>query len=264
MLDDARNDRLEAAIAKYQSAGTAVLPEDFNARIGDGDYVAIGAEFMRLLVDHGGLTPTAHVLDIGCGLGRVAQPLKYFLDVGARYTGLDVVAANIDWCQQQLADPARGIDFVHLDVAHPLYNPAGQIASDETVLPFEDSCFDFVIMVSVFTHLPADMTTRYLAEARRVLRAGGRLFATFFLINPESRATADKDYRYPFDLSTAGPVFTPPGDLVFGAAAVEEDWLTDLACAVNGFKQVTRKPGHWSQIAKAPERPYQDILVFEA
>ena len=39
--------------------------------------------------------------------------------------------------------------------------------------------------------------------------------------------------------------------------------LTKLACEVNGFTLVKRCPGHWSQITKAPERPYQDILVFE-
>ncbi len=263
MLDETQNNALNAAIESYQNTGAAVLPDDFNARIGDGDYVAIGTEFLQLLVEHSGLKPEAQVLDIGCGLGRVAQPLKHFLAPGGRYTGLDVVAENVTWCQQHLGNTAQGFDFIHLDVAHPLYNPAGKIAPEDTFLPFTDNHFDCVMMVSVFTHLAVDMTAQYMAEVRRVLRPGGRLFATFFLINPESRVAADKDYRYPFDLRSSGPIYTPPDDHVYGAAAVEEDWLTKLACEVNGFTLVKRCPGHWSQITKAPERPYQDILVFE-
>ena len=82
MLDETQNNALNAAIESYQNTGAAVLPDDFNARIGDGDYVAIGTEFLRLLVEHSGLKPEAQVLDIGCGLGRVAQPLKHFLAPG--------------------------------------------------------------------------------------------------------------------------------------------------------------------------------------
>ncbi len=48
--------------------------------VGDGDYRAIGAEFLRHVVEIGGLAPDARVLDVGCGIGRLAVPLTQYLD----------------------------------------------------------------------------------------------------------------------------------------------------------------------------------------
>ncbi len=47
--------------------------------IGDGDFRAIGAEFLRHFVKLGELKPTDKVLEIGCGIGRMALPLTHYL-----------------------------------------------------------------------------------------------------------------------------------------------------------------------------------------
>jgi cyclopropane fatty-acyl-phospholipid synthase-like methyltransferase len=52
--------------------------------------------------------------------------------------------------------------------------------------PYEDDTFDAAVLISVFTHmLPRDVD-RYLGEIARVLKRNGRIFATYFVITPES------------------------------------------------------------------------------
>ena len=65
---------------------------------GDGDFRAIGAEFLERLVRDAGLERGHRVLDIGCGIGRLAIPLTQYLDATGTYDGIDPVAAGIDWC----------------------------------------------------------------------------------------------------------------------------------------------------------------------
>src|SRR5207302_10777966 len=51
--------------------------------VGDGDYIEIGEEFFRYFVDIAGLKPQDRVLDVGCGTGRMAQPLTKYLKCGS-------------------------------------------------------------------------------------------------------------------------------------------------------------------------------------
>ena len=85
------------------SRGTASCrsPPSENIFVGDGDFRAIGAEFLRHFVKLGDLRPTDKVLEIGCGIGRMAVPLTQYLSTGT-YDGMDVVADGINWCSQNI------------------------------------------------------------------------------------------------------------------------------------------------------------------
>ncbi|BDP40890.1 BioC family methyltransferase [Deinococcus aetherius] len=95
------------------------------------------------LLDLVEVPPTADLLDVGAGDGRFLQTLRTRGHV-ARLVGLDPLPGS--------PEVARGE------------------ASD---LPFADGSFDLVTLVRVLGHLPDPLTA--LAEARRVVRLGGRV-----------------------------------------------------------------------------------------
>jgi 2-polyprenyl-3-methyl-5-hydroxy-6-metoxy-1,4-benzoquinol methylase len=75
-----------------------VPPERMNF-VGDGDFKEIGGEFLDYFIRLGGLNSGDKVLDIGCGLGRMARPLVPFLDPDkeGEYHGFDIVPNGISW-----------------------------------------------------------------------------------------------------------------------------------------------------------------------
>ncbi len=100
------------------------------------------------------------VLDFGCGAGRT---LRQFLDVADRNEiwGCDVHEPSIAWLREHLCPPLHA--FVN-DLEPPLL--------------LDDSSFDLVYGLSVFTHL-ADDWSAWLVELHRLLRAGGIAVITF-------------------------------------------------------------------------------------
>jgi len=58
-----------------------------------------GRLFLPHLIELGELKPTHTVLDVGCGIGRVAIPLTKFLSEGMYY-GFDIVPSAITRCQK--------------------------------------------------------------------------------------------------------------------------------------------------------------------
>ena len=156
--------------------------------VGGGDFLAVGEGLVQSAINHAGLQPSDDVLDIGCGIGRVAIPLTQYLGKDVCYEGFDIVSSGIEWCQEKITSRYPNFRFELVDLHNSYYNPSGTASASDFRFPYEDGSFDFAFSTSVFTHmLPADVE-HYLAEASRVLRLGGRLLATFFLLNEESLA----------------------------------------------------------------------------
>jgi arsenite methyltransferase len=100
------------------------------------------------------LQPGEHVLDIGSGPGFLAEEM-------AAEVGPDGHACGIDPSESMLA------------MARRREAPVEYAAGDAVALPFGDQTFDAAVATQVYeyvTDVPAA-----LAEARRVLRPGGRL-----------------------------------------------------------------------------------------
>lgn len=229
---------------------------------GDGDFRAIGAEFLGHLVA-AGLQPGHRVLDIGCGVGRLALPLTQYLDTSegaGSYDGVDPVAAGIEWCQGAITPRYGRVRFRHMDLRHPLYNPGGALETARTPLPFPDGSFDMVCMVSVLTHLDAPDALHYAAETARLLAPGGRCFATAFLMNPPARAALLAGQgRIGFDGADSGPTYQSNKDAPLAGVAYDEDVLLELFFR-HGLRRRTAQYGHWSG---RPLQPFQDLCVFE-
>src|SRR5208283_4898961 len=127
----------------------------------------------RQLIEPGGLKADDHVLDVGCGIGRVAIPLIRFLNEKGRYEGFDIVPAGIDWCEDKISQRYTNFNFQLCNVYNKVYHPSGWLHADEYTFPHADESFDFVFLSSVFTHvLPAGLEN-YLSEISRVMKTGG-------------------------------------------------------------------------------------------
>ena len=184
--------RLRALDARDRVAGRAgrlVPPRRLQLSVGEGDFGAIGDEFLSHLVGRCGLKPDDRVLDVGCGIGRLARPLAGYLSIDGAYAGFDVSADAIAWCTRRYRHYPN-FHFVHADVRNARYNPAGTAAAVEYQFPFDDGAFDVVVLMSVLTHLTADETLHYLGQVRRVLARGGRMLATVFVLDDEAPSPA--------------------------------------------------------------------------
>lgn len=237
-----------------------VPPPEHNF-VGDGDFIVIGCEFLRHFVELGGLRPHDRVLEIGCGLGRMAVPLTQFLQAPTgRYTGFDVVAEGIAWARANISRAYSNFDFRHLDFRNELYNPDGRLDAGNMALPFADGSVDFLFMTSVVTHLDADYTTFYLREAARLLAPQGRLFVTAFLLDEINTTLARNGRARPaFDLADPGPAQISDRAHPMAAVAFDHDWFLEQAA---GFGLHLARPigfGHWS--GRQAEN-FQDICVF--
>ncbi|MFV0606802.1 MAG: hypothetical protein ACK5NK_13280 [Niabella sp.] len=48
--------------------------------VGNGDFIKAGTHFVEIFKDKAQLSPNAKVLDVGCGIGRMAIPLTKYLN----------------------------------------------------------------------------------------------------------------------------------------------------------------------------------------
>ena len=232
----------------------APLPE--NVFVGDGDYRAIGVEYLGHFARIGGLKPFESVLDIGCGIGRMAVPLTQYLDPEkAFYEGIDPVNAGVEWCVQNISSTYPHFRFCRVDIAHELYNPGGAIAGHEIVLPFADEKFDFVTMVSVATHLPEAEISAYAREIMRLLTPGGRLFLTAFIVaagDPDRPTARPRFTRGTKPGTWYGDPLAPLGAIGFDAGIIESS-LKEAGLQIQRLSL-----GHWRGIESAH---YQDIII---
>lgn len=94
------------------------------------------------------------VLEIGCGIGRIALPMT---DDFGQYTGVDVSP-----------------EMVRIASAQALPRAVFQVVSGGDLEGVPDASIDFVFSFGVFQHLPdRGAIFNYFAETARVLRPGG-------------------------------------------------------------------------------------------
>lgn len=225
--------------------------------IGPGVFWQIGNQIVGLTMATAGLDPSDRVLDIGCGLGRVALPMSRFLDERGSYDGFDTSPEYIAWCRSSLPlDPAR-FRFRHCSVQSSHYNEQGKVAAEAFVFPWAENTFTLAIAVSLFTHLSAAATANYLQEISRTLKPKGRLFASFYVLDEQSiilaeGGTTDPRFTSHADEGMIGDAANPDAAVAFNA-----EWLaTTLASA--GLVFDAFYPGRWRQQAVVS---HQDILV---
>jgi SAM-dependent methyltransferase len=225
--------------------------------VGDSDFQATGEEFARLFHRLAQLRPSDRVLDIGCGIGRMARVLVPELQPPGSYDGFDVVADAIVWCREHYGGTSAPFRFQHADLFNAEYNPRGIGSAVGYRFPYNDASFDLALATSVFTHLLPDAADRYLAEAARVLAPGGRLFATWYLLDTEGRLVESSPFR---SYEPAVPAAVADLDVPEAAVAYPESWLRDRLRTHNLKLRGAVQYGTWAGDQGAT---HQDVVVAE-
>lgn len=142
---------------KLRSTAAMDHQEAMAHMVGD-NFDAVGALECALL-ESLGLQPGHTVIDIGCGSGRLALKLR---EHAIAYIGTDVVPEllqHAEWiCRRPDWRFCRALGVT---------------------IPAPAESADFIVFFSVFTHLLAEDTFRYMREAACVLKDGGRLVFSF-------------------------------------------------------------------------------------
>ncbi len=124
-----------------------------------GEYYLIGALEREVLVQCG-MKDDSYLIDVGAGSGRLAYALKDMPNL--RYLGIDVVPELLQYADKRCArsdwkfEPITGL-----------------------AIPEGDGQADIVCFFSVLTHLLHEESYRYLQDAKRVLKPGGRIIFSF-------------------------------------------------------------------------------------
>jgi SAM-dependent methyltransferase len=229
--------------------------------VGGGDFIKIGEGFKRHLIELGRLQPHERVLDIGCGIGRMAVPLTNYLSEEGEYWGFDIVKKGIDWCQQRISPKFKNFRFVHSDIYNKHYNPNGTIRAQGYRFPFENEFFDFVFLTSVFTHMLRPDIENYMSEISRVLKTGGRCLITFFILNEEALKlihAGKSRFDFSYDL---GGCFSNEIDTPEDAIAYEEKVVKRLFHKNGLVITPSIYYGSWS--GRKTFLTFQDLVVAE-
>lgn len=165
------------------------------------------AEWLDLLEAR--VTPSAKVLDLGCGCGvPVARRLAPRYEV----TGVD-------------------LSPVQIERARALVPMATFLCADMTAMQFPDASFDAVVCLFAIIHLPLAEQPAFLRTVGRWLRPGGVLMAT---IGHRAWAGVERDW-----------LGVPGGDMWWAHADAEtyRRWLADAGLVIEEDRFVPEGQG---------------------
>ncbi len=229
---------------------------------GRGDFIRIGEKYLDYFKEFGGITPASLVLDVGCGIGRMAMPFIGYLDESGEYYGFDIVKEGPQWCKKKISSRHANFHFKHVDIRNNLYNKSGSVNAENFRFPYEGGSFDFVLLTSVFTHMSPAGIRQYLAEINRVLKPGARALFTANILNDESRELIEAGRsRMKFIFLDDSPhaaidVENPCDDI-----ALDEAWLRAEIAAQN---LSIIEPVHYGQwCGRERYLDFQDLVVIE-
>ena len=160
--------------------------------------------------------PSTRLLDIGCGTAWLSEDFRDYVGVD---TADDVVAKAAE----------QGIDV--------------RLASQDGTLPFDDATFEGVILKDVLEHLTDPVSM--VREVRRVLRPGGRVFAS----SPDAQRWVWNDYTHvrPYTKSAMRRLWSDNG----------------MAVDKVSFESVAPGTGIISGYTRKKQRPFPYVLAAQ-
>lgn len=236
-----------------------MVPPMWRVFTGRGNFLEVGEEFVGYYRRLAGLKPDAAVLEVGCGMGRMAIALTGYLNEAGRYEGLDIVPAGIKWCASRITPRFPRFRFQLAAVANDLYRKGIGQSPESYVFPYPDDTFDFVTLGSVFTHMSAEAVANYLREIGRVLKPSGACLITWYVIDAESRALIAEGKSRLAMTPHAGPTWSVSRKNPEHDTAFEIDWIREAYAAAGLALDPRIHFGYWS--GRAEYLSAQDILI---
>src|SRR3989339_999681 len=239
---------------------TSYPPKRLNF-VGSSEFKKVGDEFAELFKNKGNLKPEYHILDIGCGIGRMAIPLTKYISEKGSLNGFDIDKRGVKWCQENITPKHPNFQFQYVDIFNKYYNKKGQIQAENFTFPYQNEKFDFIFATSVFTHMLPLQVEQYLKEISRVLKPDGKIFLTFFSIDKTAEenikngsAYCTLKYQYGSD-----PCFYSHKNVPEAEIGFREEWIKKTFAKNNLDKNLTILRGKWS--GESHWTSYQDIVI---
>jgi SAM-dependent methyltransferase len=240
------------------AADPEVPPRHLNIA-GEGHFREVGKNNRMLCQKLGRLGMHDRVVDVGCGIGRTALALKDLLESPGSYLGIDVIKFAIRWCRGHIRSDKAEFRFVHADVANRMYNPGGRLRPEDYQFPVPSADCTFVLATSLFTHLPPVALEHYVAECSRILRPGGTLLATWFLLDKETLPhvrSCDSRLSFPFEFEN----HSFQSDLLEEQAVAYKREFVERLLLSHSFVLESALHGTWSGAAATVDS-FQDVTV---
>lgn len=119
-----------------------------------------GSESIKSILENNGLEINAFesILDFGCGCGRIMRHWKTLS--GPKLYGSDYNPLLVNWCKKSLTFAEFKLNI------------------SCSMLDYNDDKFDFIYVISVFTHLDEQLQRFWIRELSRILNPGGYLYIT--------------------------------------------------------------------------------------
>ena len=230
---------------------------------GSGDFVKSGNDLVNLCIQQAQLKPNHQVLDVGCGIGRLAVALTPYLNAQGAYYGFDVVQDGIDWCTKNISSKHPNFYFKYTPLRNDLYNLSTEQRAENFTFPYPNNQFDLVVLTSVFTHMQPAEVQHYLKEIKRVLKPGGKCLATFFVVDEQTHQTIKTrtdvmQFNYEYD-----EYFLHDNKVKDANIAFKQQALQNMAQQAQ-LNITTYNPGWWRGTPKANSFNYQDVVIFTA
>jgi SAM-dependent methyltransferase len=165
----------------------------------------------------------------------------------------------IEWCSQTITPRYPNFRFTHADVAITMHNPDAKVQSKDYTFPYGDGEFDFVFLISVFTHMLPEGFERYLSEIARVLKAGGRVMATFLLLTDDTLGQVEAASSPQQPLHDFGHYRLSNLDLPENTVAYREDHVRPLFDRL-GLEIIEVTRGDWAT-KEHPAKGTQDAVL---
>lgn len=201
---------------------------DFLSKFGVGGAHPGGIQLTKELFKSETITPTTHILDVGCGTGQTAAYLA--AQFGAIVTGIDINPVMVEKAKTRMERYQLPVEIIQ-----------GSIENSS----LKDESFDLIISESVlsFVNKPKSLT-----EIFRLLKGGGRFIANELTINHRIDPTNKKEITKFYGLDSV---------------LTERDWITLLQRT--GFKglKIRKQVQPLSHQNPTPEFYYSDYIEPE-